>query len=63
MLQGVSAQQMVESPVHAPLPASVLAHASVELEHPIAVGTAQAHFSISDPGTVTATEAPTPGFF
>ncbi len=49
--------------MHAPLPASVLAHASVELEHPIAVGTAQAHFSISDPGTVTATEAPTPGFF
>ena len=47
----------------APLPACVVAHASAEMEHPIAVGTAQAHLSIADPGTVTATEAPTPGFF
>ena len=39
VLQGVSAQQRAESPVHAPLPAaaSVMAHASAEIEHPIAV--------------------------
>ena len=63
VLQGVSAQQRAKSPVLAPLPASVMAHASVEIEHPIAVGTAQAHLSIADPGTVTATEARTSGFF
>ena len=65
VLQGVSAQQRAESPVHAPLPAaaSVMAHASAEIEHPIAVGMVQAHLSIADPGTVTATEAPTSGFF
>ncbi len=65
VLQGVSAQQRAESPVHAPLPAaaSVMAHASAEIEHPIAVGMAQAHLSIADPGTVTATEAPTSGVF
>ena len=42
VLQGVSAQQRAEAPVHAPLPAPVMAHASAEMEHPIAVGTAQA---------------------
>jgi len=42
VLQGVSAQQRAESPVHAPLPAPVMAHASAEMEHPIAIGTAQA---------------------
>ena len=63
VLQGVSAQQRAKSPVLAPLPASVMAHASAEIEHPIAVGTAQAHLSIADPGTVTATEARTSGFF
>ena len=53
MLQGVSAQQRAEAPVHAPLPAPVMAHASAEMEHPIAVGRAQAHFSIDRPGTAT----------
>ena len=52
VLQGVSAQQRAESPVHAPLPASIMALASAEMEHPIAIGTAQAHLSIADPGTV-----------
>ena len=52
VLQGVPAQQRAESPVHAPLPASIMALASAEMEHPIAIGTAQAHLSIADPGTV-----------
>ena len=38
--------------MHAPLPASIMALASAEMEHPIAIGTAQAHLSIADPGTV-----------
>jgi hypothetical protein len=37
--------------------------ASAEMEHPIAFGTEHQHLSIADPGTVTATEAPTSGFF
>ena len=45
VLQGVSAQQRAESPVHAPLPASIMAHASAEMEQPIAVGMAQAHLT------------------
>ena len=44
--------EVCESPVHAPLPASIMALASAEMEHPIAIGTAQAHLSIADPGTV-----------
>ena len=63
VLEGVSAKQWAESPVHAPLPASVMAHASANIEHPIAVGCSlgtlarstpspQAHLSIADPGTV-----------
>ena len=63
LLEGVSEQQRAEWPVHAPLAASVIVHASAEMEQPIAVGRAQAHLSIADPGTVTATEAPTSGFF
>ena len=50
VLQGVSEQQGAESPVHAPLLTSVMEHVSAEMEHPIAVGTAQAHLSIADPG-------------
>jgi hypothetical protein len=41
-LEGVSEQQRAESPVHAPLAASVIVYASAEMEHPIAVGRAQA---------------------
>jgi len=41
VLQGVPAQQRAESPVHAPLPASIMTLASAEMEHPIAIGTAQ----------------------
>jgi hypothetical protein len=59
-LEGVSEQQRAESPVYAPLAASVIVHASVEMEQPIAVGRAQAHLSIDHPGT--ATEVPTSGF-
>ena len=59
-LEGVSEQQRAEWPVHAPLAASVIVHASAEMEQPIAVGRAQAHLSIDHPGT--ATEAPTLGF-
>ena len=58
VLQGVSAQQRAESPVHAPLPAPVMAHASVEMEHPIAIGTARAHLSIADQRTVTGSPYP-----
>ena len=58
-LEGVSEQQMAESPVHAPLAASVIVNASAEMEHTIAVARAQAHLSIDHPGT--ATEAPTSG--
>jgi hypothetical protein len=36
----MSEQQRAEAPVHAPLPASVMALASPEMEHPIAFGTA-----------------------
>jgi hypothetical protein len=50
VLEGVSGQQGAESPVHAPLLASIMVHASAEMQHPIAVGTAQAHLSIADPG-------------
>ena len=50
VLQGVSEQQGAESPVHAPLLTSVMEHVSAEMGHPIAVGTAQAHLSIADPG-------------
>ena len=50
VLQGVSAQQRAKSPVLAPLPASVMAHASVEIEHPIAVGTAQATSALQTQG-------------
>ena len=46
-LEGVSEQQRAEWPVHAPLAASVIVHASAEMEQPIAVGRAQAHFSIA----------------
>ena len=53
VLEGVSEQQRAESPVHSPLAASVIVHASAELEHPIAVGRAQAHLSIDHPGTAT----------
>jgi hypothetical protein len=64
VLEGVPEQHWrAESPVHAPLPASVMMHASAEMEHLIAVGTAQAHLSVADPGTVTATEAQTSGSF
>ena len=59
-LEGVSEQQRAEWPVHAPLAASVIVHASAEMEQPIAVGRAQAHLSIDHPGT--ATEAPSLGF-
>ena len=59
-LEGVSEQQRAEWPVHAPLAASVIVHASAEMEHPIAVGRAQARLSIDHPGT--AIEAPTSGF-
>jgi hypothetical protein len=59
-LEGASEQRRAESPVHAPLAASVIVHASAELEHPIAVGRARARLSIVHPGT--ATEAPTSGF-
>ena len=38
----MSEQQRAEAPVHAPLPASVMVHASAKMEHPIAVGRAQA---------------------
>ena len=34
--EGLSEQQRAESPVHAPLPASVMVLASAEMEHPIA---------------------------
>ena len=42
---------------------AVVVHASAEMEHqyPVAVGRAQAHLSIADPGT--ATEAPISGFY
>ena len=41
-----------------PLLAPVMAHASVEMEHPIAIGTAQAHLSIADQRTVTGSPYP-----
>ena len=50
VLQGVSAQKRAESPVHAPLPAPVLAHASAEMEHPIVIGTAQATSALQTQG-------------
>jgi hypothetical protein len=52
-LEGASEQQRARSPVHAPLPASVMVHAFAEMEHPIAVGRAQTHLSIAEPGTAT----------
>ena len=60
LLEGVSKQQRPESPVHAPMPASVLVHASAEMEHPIAVA---AHISVSISDPETAIEAPISGFF
>ena len=42
-------EQRPESPVHAPLPASVMVHASAEIEHPIVVA-ANLSASIADPG-------------
>ena len=50
VLQGVSAQQRAEAPVHAPLPAPVMAHASAEMEHPIVIGTAQATSALQTQG-------------
>jgi hypothetical protein len=58
LLEGVSEQQSVtqrpELPVHAPRPASVMVHASAEMEHPITV--AQPPLSIADSGTATERE-------
>ena len=59
-LEGVSEQQRAELPVHALLAASVILHASAEMEHPMAVGRAQARLSNDHPGTTI--EAPNPGF-
>jgi hypothetical protein len=42
------------------MPASVLVHASAEMEHPIAVA---AHISVSISDPETAIEAPISGFF
>ena len=59
LLEGVS-EERPESPVHAPLPVSVMVHASAEIEHPIVVA-ANLSASIADPGA--AIEAPIAGFF
>ena len=48
LLEGVS-EERPESPVHAPLPVSVMVHASAEIEHPIVVA-ANLSASIADPG-------------
>ena len=59
-LEGMSEQQRAESPVHALLAASVILHSSAEMEHPMAVGRAQARLSNDHSGTTI--EAPNPGF-
>ena len=53
VLEGMPEHNRAEPTVHAPLAVSILVHASAEMEHPIAVGRAQAHLSIDHPGTAT----------